>query len=197
MNFRHISRLIGSLLVCGGVAVVAAQTPRQTPEQRGREIAATMDRWDSGFEDYQATMEMLLRDRRGGESRRNLRIRVREVDKYRYRHLREERCGEWTCDVLERVPMVAGSGYGRQVVWVDREALRVPRIGYYDRRDTPLKTLEMTGYRECLGHYWRPDRMDMVNHQTGKRTILSWSDYRFRTGLATRDFDARRLQRIR
>ena len=42
-----------------------------------------------------------------------------------------------------------------------------------------------------------PDRMAMVNHQTGKRTVLSWSDYGFRTGLAARNFDARRLQRVR
>ena len=120
-----------------------------------------------------------------------------EVEKYHYRYLREEPCGEWTCDVLERVPVAAESGYGRQRVWVDREAFRVPRIDYYDRRDKPLKTLRMSGYQEYLGHYWRPQRMAMVNHQTGKSTLLLWTDYRFGTGLGERDFHPKRMQQVR
>jgi hypothetical protein len=39
--------------------------------------------------------------------------------------------------------------------------------------------------------------MEMVNHQTGKSTTPSWSDYRFRTGLTDRDFDRNSLKRAK
>jgi hypothetical protein len=37
----------------------------------------------------------------------------------------------------------------------------------------------------------------MVNHRTGKRTVLDWKDYRFRTGLGESDFQPNGLQRVR
>jgi hypothetical protein len=39
--------------------------------------------------------------------------------------------------------------------------------------------------------------MEMVNHQTGKSTTLSWEEYRFRTGLTDRDFDQNSLKRAK
>jgi hypothetical protein len=37
----------------------------------------------------------------------------------------------------------------------------------------------------------------MQNHQTGKSTTLTWSNYRFRTGFSERDFDRNTLKRAR
>jgi hypothetical protein len=39
--------------------------------------------------------------------------------------------------------------------------------------------------------------MDMVNHQTGKSTLLEWGDYQFKTGLSDRDFRSQTLKRVR
>jgi hypothetical protein len=39
--------------------------------------------------------------------------------------------------------------------------------------------------------------MDMVNHQTGKSTLLEWKDYEFKTGLGDRDFRSQTLKRIK
>lgn len=120
-----------------------------------------------------------------------------EPEKYDYRWLREERCGAWQCDVLERRPRNRASGYRRQVVWIDRDGYRVAKVEFYDRRDELLKTLTISGYREYLGHYWRPARMRMQNHQTGKSTQLDLSHYRFGTGLRAADFEAEALSRVR
>jgi hypothetical protein len=38
--------------------------------------------------------------------------------------------------------------------------------------------------------------MEMVNHQTGKSTVLEWRDYRFKTGLTEADFRPQALKRI-
>ncbi len=39
--------------------------------------------------------------------------------------------------------------------------------------------------------------MDMVNHQTGKSTLLEWTDYEFKTGLTDKDFRSQTLKRIK
>ena len=118
-----------------------------------------------------------------------------EVEKYTYRYLRDEACGEYQCHVIEFYPAYEFSGYTRQVVWMDTEAYRVVRVDYYDRKQALLKTLTAADFQQYLGHYWRPGRMQMVNHQTGKSTLLEWTDYRFGTGLDDSDFRPQTLKR--
>ena len=120
-----------------------------------------------------------------------------EVEKYSYKYLRDEPCGDWSCYVLERYPQYKHSGYTRQVVWVDTEGYRMVKAEYYDRKKALLKTLVAGDFQQFLGHYWRPGRMDMVNHQTGKSTLLEWGDYQFKTGLSDRDFRSQTLKRVR
>ncbi len=120
-----------------------------------------------------------------------------EVEKYHYRFLREEPCDDSQCFVVERTPAYTYSGYTRQVVWIDKNGYRLRKVDYYDRKNAPLKTLTVSGYRQYLEHYWRPDRMEMVNHQNGKSTLLEWKNYRFRTGLSERDFRKQALKRLR
>ena len=52
----------------------------QTPEQRGLDIAIEMHRVDSGWQDMRASLEMVLRNREGDESRRQIRTRTLEVE---------------------------------------------------------------------------------------------------------------------
>jgi len=120
-----------------------------------------------------------------------------EVEKYTYKYLRDEPCGELQCFVIERDPVDKYSGYTRQVVWIDKDEYRPQKIDYYDRKNTLLKTLTFSDYHQYLGRYWRAHRMFMQNHQTGKSTLLTWSDYRFQTGLTDRDFDRNSLKRAR
>jgi outer membrane lipoprotein-sorting protein len=53
--------------------------PASTPQERGLEIAREMDRRDSGFHDFESSMSMLLRNRHGEESLRNMRNKTLEV----------------------------------------------------------------------------------------------------------------------
>lgn len=52
----------------------------QTPEQRGLEISQEADRRGNGFDDFRAEMEMILKNRRGDESRRYIRVLGLEVE---------------------------------------------------------------------------------------------------------------------
>jgi len=118
-----------------------------------------------------------------------------EVEKYTYRHLVEEPCGDLACFVVERRPIDRYSGYSRQVVWFDQTEYRIQRIEFYDRKESLLKTFTPSGYRQYARRFWRADAMSMVNHQTGKSTDLLWHDYRFGTGLGEGDFTQNALTR--
>jgi len=119
-----------------------------------------------------------------------------ELNKYDYVWIREEVVDGVEMDVVERLPRYENSGYSRQLSWVDRDVDQVRRVEFYDRRGDLLKTLELTDYRDYDG-IWRAHRMEMINHQTGKSTVLEYGDYRFGVGLGDADFERGRLSRLR
>lgn len=248
--------------------LMASLVVAETPEQRGLEIAQEADRRDSGFVDSKADLTMLLKNRNGDESIRNIRIstlevegdgdksmsifdkpfdvkgtaflsfshkndsddqwlylpalkRVKriasrnksgsfmgsefayedvssqEVEKYTYKYLGEEACGDRQCFMIERFPVDEYSGYTRQVAWVDAQEYRPAKIVFYDKKNALLKTLIYSNYHQYLGHYWRAEKMFMENHQTGKSTLLTWENYKFGNGFTDRDFDSNSLKRAR
>ena len=279
MTYREITRpgfittfalAVGMLLAAfaTGMAQETAVAGIEDPEARGRSIAVEADRRDTGFDDLTAELVMILRNRHGQESRRDLRLRTlevegdgdkslaifdrprdvegtaflsfshatgnddqwlylpalsrvkristsnksgpfmgsefsyedissQEVEEYTYRWLRDEQLDGLDTYVVERVPVDKNSGYTRLVTWIDTQEFRTLKVDFYDRRSSLLKTLTYAGYNQYLGQYWRPDQMSMVNHQTGKSTVLEWTEYQFRTGLTDRDFDQNSLKRAR
>lgn len=120
-----------------------------------------------------------------------------EVEKYSYRFLREETLDGQPMFVIERDPVDENSGYTRQVVWLDQAEYRPFKIDFYDRKNALLKTLTYSDYQQYLDKYWRADKMYMINHQSGKSTLLTWRDYRFRVGLDEGDFTKNALKRTR
>ena len=67
------------LLLCllGLLPVIA---PAETSAEKGLAIAVEADARDKGFGDSTASMDMILRNRQGDESRREVRVRTLEVD---------------------------------------------------------------------------------------------------------------------
>ncbi len=252
------------------LAAILMLTPlhANSPEAEGLSVAREVDRRDTGFGDFTAELKMILRNRHGQESTRELRsktlevandgdktlvifdrpsdvkgtalltfshktdsddqwlylpalkrvkriasnnksgpfmgsefayedISSQEVEKYTYRYLRGETYDGNDCHVIERYPVDPKSGYTRQVVWIDKAHYNFQKIDFYDRKDELLKTLTYHNYRQYLAKYWRAEEMNMVNHQTGKSTVLRWQDYKFANGLEDRDFDQNSLKRAR
>jgi len=124
-------------------------------------------------------------------------ITGQELDKYEYTWLREETCGAFTCDVIERRPRYENSGYTRQIGWVDQTHRQLRKLEYYDRKDELLKTQLFEDYRLYEGQYWRAQTFRMVNHQTRKSTDLYFGDYQFSIGLDEKDFVRAVLARAR
>ncbi len=256
------------LLTLPLLSLLPAELPAETPEEKGLAIAIEVDRRDLGWSDSTANMKMILRNKQGDTSEREIRVRSleveddgdksltifdrpadvkgtaflsythavepddqwlylpalkrvkrissanksgpfmgsefayedissQEVEKYDYKWLRDEELDGQETFVVERYPRYEHSGYTRQIVWIDKVHYRPLKTEFYDRKGTLLKTLEFEDYQQYLGQYWRAHRMEMVNHQTGKSTTLSWEDYSFKTGLNDRDFDRNSLKRVR
>jgi len=124
-------------------------------------------------------------------------ITGQELNKFSYRYLEQRDCGALVCDVLERTPRYEDSGYTRQIAWIDTTDFQLRKVEFFDRRNALLKTLVYDDYRVYDGGIWRPHRLTMVNHQTGKSTTLVYEGYVFGLDLTQRDFDKSRLKRLR
>ena len=120
-----------------------------------------------------------------------------ELAKYRFNYLRDEPCGTSMCFVIEQTPVDDYSGYSKTIAWLDQSHYQPVKVEYYDRKNAALKTLSLEDYRLYLAKYWRPHKLVMVNHQTGKSTDLLIKQISFNTGRTAADFDTNALQRAR
>jgi outer membrane lipoprotein-sorting protein len=119
-----------------------------------------------------------------------------ELNKFDYRFVRVEACGDLQCDVVERQPRYENSGYTKQLAWVDQTDFQIRKVEFYDRRGDLLKVLELDDYRRYDNGIWRAHRLSMSNVQTNKQTELVYETYRFATGLSENDFVPGRLSRL-
>ena len=120
-----------------------------------------------------------------------------EIEKFRFNYLRDETCGDEQCFVIEQTPTDEFSGYSKTIAWLSQQHYQPVKVEYYDRKNSLLKTLSLTGYKLYLDKFWRPHKLSMVNHQTNKSTDLIVHEIRFNTGRTAADFDTNALQRVR
>ena len=120
-----------------------------------------------------------------------------EVEKYDYKYIKDETINGIDCFVVEQYPKDKYSGYKRRIVWIDKAEYRSQKVDFYDRKDSLLKTLTFSDYGKYVEKYWRASKLEMVNHQSGKSTLLSWNNYQFKKGLQEKDFNKNALKRAR
>lgn len=120
-----------------------------------------------------------------------------ELEKFSFNYLRDESVNGELCFVIEQIPTDNFSGYSTTHVWIDQQHYRLQKVDYYDRKGSLLKTLTLHDYQQYLDKFWRPHRMTMLNHQTGKSTDLILQSIRFGSGRVEADFDVAALERAR
>jgi len=123
-------------------------------------------------------------------------ISSQEVEKYTYKYQGEEVVDGRVNLVIERVPALE-SGYFRQMVWLDKVELYLIKTVFYDRKNEWFKTLTNKDYHQYTNKFWRPNTVEMFNHQTGKSTVLTFSGYEFGIGTSDADFTPDRLKTVR
>ncbi len=120
-----------------------------------------------------------------------------EVEKFDYRWLKNEACGELQCFVIERKPRYENSGYTKQFAWLDEIEYRPIKTEFFDKKGRFQKTLHFEDYRIYNDRYWRAHTLIMENHLTGKTTRLTFSPFLFQTGLTRQDFEPSKLRLLR
>ena len=115
-----------------------------------------------------------------------------EVEKYAYKFLEEK--GDLL--IVEQDPVDPKSGYTRRLVTYNKgKGYRIEKVEFYDRKNSLLKTLDYSDYKQYKNKFWRAGTFTMVNHQSNKETILKFSDYNFDANLTEDDFTQAALQR--
>lgn len=120
-----------------------------------------------------------------------------EIEKYKYKFLRDDVVDGDKVFVSELYPQYKNSGYSKTIVWVDQEHYRVRKIEYFDTHGKALKVMEFSDYRQYLNKFWRAHKQLMTNSQTGKSTEIQWNDYKFNVGLTDKDFNKSSLKRAK
>jgi len=120
-----------------------------------------------------------------------------ELEKYTYKYLRDELVDGNDCFVTERIPRYEYSGYSRLIEWTDKKLYQPRKIEYYDQKNTLVKTLTFTEYKQLGDKFWRAQLMTMVSHLTKKSTLLEWKNDQFNVGLDSQSFNENALNRLR
>lgn len=120
-----------------------------------------------------------------------------ELEKFAYEYLHDDVYNGKAVFVVKYIPQYEYSGYRYQEVWIDKAEYLIQKIDYFDRKGAALKTLKYNDYKKYLDKYWRASQLVVSNHQTGKKTVLNWNNYQFRTGLTDKDFNQSTLKRSR
>lgn len=74
---RWVNRIFTACVVVATLAGLPVQA--ETAEEKGLAIAREAERHEKGFNDFQADLEMILRNKQGDETKRTLRVRTLEV----------------------------------------------------------------------------------------------------------------------
>jgi len=120
-----------------------------------------------------------------------------EIEKYDHKFIEESIANEEECYLVERYPVDKNSGYKRQQVWFNKANYRIEKIDYYDRKDQLIKTLIYSGYKSYKVNFWRANKMVMVNHRTGKETVIDYLFHKLDIGLTDDNFSQNSLKNVK
>ncbi len=121
-----------------------------------------------------------------------------EIHEYSWKTIGEEMVDGHSCYRVEQVPasdkIAKQIGYGRIVVFVDRE-LWIPRKREFWTLDSKkLKTFEIKDIQQVSG-IWTAHRIEATNHLTGHRTVVRFEGVDYASGVDDEIFTVRTLEK--
>jgi len=86
--------------------------------------------------------------------------------------LREETLNSAPCHVIQSVPKDASYQYSKIIQWIDKSSLITLKIELYDKRNTLVKTVEISGIKEIQGRL-TATVTTMTTHAAGTSTSIN------------------------
>jgi len=105
-------------------------------------------------------------------------ISLPKVDLYHHVLVRSEKVGGVDCYVIESTPangtVRANNGYSRKLSWVRSDNFFEQKVEYYDLGGRLLKTQQVDRIQKVDPEKgrWFAQHREMINHQTGHRTVI-------------------------
>lgn len=119
-------------------------------------------------------------------------IAGQEIDKYSYKLLSEDD-KTWT---IESTPL-EDSGYTKLVSVISKEKFSAVKVDYFDRKGELFKTSIVDGLKPVKVNkkdIFFPDKVTMTNHQTNKKSIITWSERKVGITLPDSKFKSQKLK---
>ena len=122
------------------------------------------------------------------------------VGDYTHRLIGSETVEGTECFMVESLPVSErvrrDGGYGKRVSWIRKDNFVSSKLEGYDLQGRLFKRLLVTDIRmvdSALGR-WQPMRMEMINLETGHRTVFSYDDFKANVGIQQTIFTRRYLE---
>lgn len=128
-------------------------------------------------------------------------ISLPKVELYQHRLLRSELVDAQECFVVESVPasdvVKANSGYSRKISWIRKDTFIEAKVEYHDLSGRLLKTQRTNDHQPVQAGPARsfPRYREMVNHQTGHKTIIRVNGLESEVRVSDDQFTTRYLER--
>ncbi len=120
------------------------------------------------------------------------------VEDFNYQVVGTERFKDHDVIVISATPVDESvkekTGYGQKTLWVCPEYNLIMRAEYFDDRGRKLKTMQVEQVDKKQG-YWTPMTQTIVNHQTGKQTIMAINQIDFDIEIPAKQFRKQDLKR--
>jgi len=128
-------------------------------------------------------------------------ISLPNVDLYDHKLLRSEVVGGQDCFVIESTPKTTttreNSGYGRKITWLRKDNFLETKVEYYDVSGRLLKIQLISNHKllEPDAQRWTALHREMINQQTGHKTIFNFDKVEADVPVSDDLFTTRYLER--
>lgn len=128
-------------------------------------------------------------------------ILLPKVDLYKHSLLRVETIDGHDCYVIESIPkdetVKRDNGYSKKISWVRKDNFLETRVQYFDLNGELLKTQTASHHKllEADTQRWMALRREMINRQTGHKTLITFDQVDAGVPIADDLFTTRTIER--
>lgn len=118
----------------------------------------------------------------------------RNVDEDEHKLLGNETIAGNVCWKLESTPKDPRDLFSKKITWIRQDCLVPIKVEYYDRMGKLHRQLTLSDIQRVNG-FWVAQKLEMVNVQTGHKTILEIKNSKFNVALPEAKFNVTTLEK--
>lgn len=117
------------------------------------------------------------------------------LEKWSYKKIGESSLQGIICHIVEKYPKYKNSGYSAAKTWISKNGQLLIRSELVDKKSRLLKVQTFVDWKRYKDT-WRPSQIIMENVQNKKKSILTFENRKFSTGLTEKDFNKSAMKKL-